>query len=123
VSARIGPDRLLIRPVPRAAGAELELSGELTLATVTTVEARLAEAELSRPARLVLDLRRVRFIDSSGLGALVAAHKRHRRVGRRLTVVVSSGAVERVLTVTGLDRELEVVVAPPGGDGALPLGG
>ena len=108
-----GSDRLLIRPVPRADGAELELSGELTLATVTTVEEGLAEAELSRPARLVLDLRRVRFIDSSGLAALVAAQKRGRRDGRRLTVIVSPGAVERVLVVTGLYHALETVVTAP----------
>jgi anti-anti-sigma factor len=108
-----GPDRLQVRPVPRAGGAELELSGELTLATVTRAEDGLTEAERSRPALLVLDLRRVRFMDSTGLAALVAAQKRGRRDGRRLIVVMSPGAVERLLTLTGLDRQLEIVVAPP----------
>jgi anti-sigma B factor antagonist len=79
----------------------------------------LAETESSRPAFLVLDLRRVRFIDSSGLAALVAAWKRARRDGRRLIVVSSPGAVERLLTVTGLDRELETVVARPGAGDTL----
>ena len=102
------PDQLRIRPVPRADGVELELAGELTLATAASVDDRLAVLERSRPAVLVLDLRRVRFVDSSGLSTLVAAQNRSRQHGRRMIVVVSPGAVERLLGVTGLDRQLEL---------------
>ena len=108
------PDTLEIQPVPRADGEELELAGELTLATVTGLQDHLAEAELARPALLVLDLRRVRFIESTGLAELVAAQKRGRRDGRRLVLVMSPGPVERLLALTGLDRQLETVVQPPG---------
>src|SRR5215210_944188 len=111
---QVAPDRLEIDPVARAAGAELRVSGELTLATASALAEALAEAERSRPALLVLDLRNVRFIDSTGLGELVAAHKRSRRDGRRLIVVIAAGQVDRLLRLTGLARQFETAAEPPG---------
>ena len=108
-----GPDRLQIRRVPRADGSELRLSGDLTLATVTSLINELVQLERSGPALLVLDLRRLRFIDSSGLAELLAAQKRGRRDGRRLVLVMDPGPVERLLTVTGLQGEFEIAPRPP----------
>jgi anti-sigma B factor antagonist len=106
-------DGLEVALVPRVDGALVRVSGELTLATATQLASELAEAELSRPALLVLDLRGVRFIDSTGLAELVAAHKRSRRHRRRLIIVIAPGTVQRLLEVTGLARELETATEPP----------
>jgi anti-anti-sigma factor len=107
------PDRLEIEPVPRPDGAEVRVSGELTHGTATALTNALVEAERSGPSLLVLDLRNIRFVDSTGLGALVAAHNRSRQAARRLIVVVADGPIERLLSLTGLARRLETTSEPP----------
>jgi anti-anti-sigma factor len=106
-------DALEIHPVARVDGAELRVSGDLTLATAGQLASELAEAERSRPALLVVDLRDVRFIDSTGLAALVAVRKRSARDGCRLILVIAPGTVQRLLELTGLTREIETVAAGP----------
>lgn len=53
--------------------------------------------------RIVLDLSRTEFMDSSGLGALVSCLK---RLGTRGTLAVAGaqGAVERLFKLTRMDR-------------------
>ena len=106
-------DRLQIRGVPRADGAELRLSGELTLATASGLVDEVGRVERSAPALLVFDLRELRFIDSTGLALLIAAQQRGRRDGRRLVVVVGPGPVERLFTLSGLEGQFETAPAPP----------
>ena len=105
-------DGLAVRVRPRPDGVALELTGELTLATADALAERLREHEASDPGVLVVDLRAVRFIDSAGLGVLVAANKRARREGRRLVLVKGPGPVANVLAVTGLDGALETTETP-----------
>ena len=87
--------------------------GELDFATSPLLDDALHRAEAD--ARLiVLDLRRLAFVDCSGLRVIVAAHHRARRRGGRLVVVRGAAAIERVLTLTGAHRELELVdLLPP----------
>ncbi len=54
-------------------------------------------------ARVVLDMSGVGFLDSSGLGAVVAAH-RFLRAGQALELAGLTGAVERVFRLTRMDR-------------------
>lgn len=102
-------DRLQIRRVPRSDGAELRLSGDLTLATANSLIDDIGQVEHSAPALLVLDLRDLRFIDSTGLALLIAAQKR----GRRLVVVLGPGPVERLFALSGLEGRFETAPAPP----------
>jgi anti-sigma B factor antagonist len=62
----------------------------------------LRQATLGGPERVVLDLSRVAFLDSSGLGALVAAMK---ALGpeRRLDLLSPTPAVEKVFRLTRMD--------------------
>lgn len=57
--------------------------------------------------RLVLDLARVEFIDSSGLGVLVALLKRQGTEGR-LALAALRPPVERLLALTRLDRVFSI---------------
>jgi anti-sigma B factor antagonist len=90
----------------------LVLEGELDIASAERLERELAAVEADSPGTLVLDLRSVVFIDSTGLRAVIAAAERARSNGRRLVIVSAPGAVERVLTITQLDQRLEIVGDP-----------
>jgi anti-sigma B factor antagonist len=97
----------------RADGVHVQLSGELDISTASNVEARLMELERSAPARLVLDLRRVNFIDSTGLSMIINADGRARKDGRRLTIVSGDGVPRRILRTVGLEDRLDVHSEPP----------
>jgi anti-sigma B factor antagonist len=88
------------------------LIGELDIASADGLEKQLAAIEVNSPRTLVLDLRRVDFIDSTGLRALIAADERARSQGRRLAMVSGPDAVTRLLAVTQLDQRFEIVDDP-----------
>lgn len=69
----------------------------------------------SGPDLVVLDLSRVEFIDSSGLGAIVAAMK-HMGAGRKLALAGLTPTVERVFKLTRMDSVFSVF---PSLEGAL----
>lgn len=87
-------------------GLILHVSGELDLATVPELRARLHRALSSGASGVVVDLSRVTFIDSTALAALVAA--RAKLGPDRLGIVVTTPFVELVLEASGLDRVLAV---------------
>jgi anti-sigma B factor antagonist len=97
----------------RADGVHVELSGELDISTASNIEARLMELERSSPSRLILDLRRVNFIDSTGLSMIINADGRARKDGRRLTIVSGDGVPRRILRTVGLEDRLDVHTDPP----------
>ena len=88
------------------------LSGELDIASAGELEDQLAAIEGDSPGTLVLDLRQVDFVDSTGLRALIAADERARSQGRRLVVVRGPDAVAHLLAVTQLDQRFEIVDDP-----------
>jgi anti-sigma B factor antagonist len=91
----------------------LVAAGELDLATAEELEAGLKELEARAPAVVVLDLRELEFMDSTGLRAVIAADARARDRGARLVVVRAPGEVDRVFKLTRMDQHLELVDEPP----------
>lgn len=87
----------------------LALHGELDISSAAAAEAALAELEKDRPEHIVLDLRALEFMDSTGLRAVVHADVRAREQGRRLTVVRGPAPVQRVFDVTGIAERLDIV--------------
>jgi anti-sigma B factor antagonist len=75
-------------------------AGELDLHTCSEFQGVLAAARDRRPARLVVDLSDVTFIDSTALAVLVVVQ---RGMQRPLDVVVTRPHLRRILIVTGLD--------------------
>jgi anti-sigma B factor antagonist len=93
--------------------AHLTLRGELDLATAPELETLLME-RLDASQEVVVDLRGLEFMDSSGIRVLVAGHARAARVGTRLFVVrpQPESAVAKIVEVAGLDRELIILDDP-----------
>ena len=89
-------------------GYHVELSGELDISSSASVESRLIELERREPQRLLLDLRRVNFIDSTGLSMIINADGRAKKAGRRLTIVSGDGVPRRILRTVGLEDRLDV---------------
>jgi anti-anti-sigma factor len=84
------------------------LTGELDISNVERFEQELMELEQPRPPLLVLDLRSVRFIDSTGLSLLLNADARARRQSRHVTIVSGSGAARRIMRTVALDQILDI---------------
>ncbi len=85
----------------------LHLQGELDLYNAPDLREALTEAVGREPARLVVDLGAVEFIDSTALGVLVEG--RAKLPNRRAFLLAAPGAeTRRALAVSGLDRHLSV---------------
>lgn len=102
----------------------LRLRGELDLATASELSEQLGRAEHDASV-VVVDLRGLEFMDSTGVAVLANADRRARERGGRLVVVRGGQQVQRLLELTGLDQCLEVVDRVPDlsvtADGAAPL--
>jgi anti-sigma B factor antagonist len=86
----------------------LTVHGEVDVTTTPRVRAQLLSLLSEGPPRLIVDFEGVEFLDSSGLGALVAALKLARsRSGELRLVCGSQRSVRKVLEVTGLERVLD----------------
>lgn len=104
-----GSFQVRLRSAERA--AVIVVSGELDLAS-----APVLEEELNRAADgadlLIVDLRELEFIDSTGLGLLIKANRQAEAAGRRFAIVRGQSQVQRLLGVTGIEQRLTLVDAP-----------
>jgi anti-sigma B factor antagonist len=90
-----------------AARGELDLSGAAILET--ELERLAAEPELGT---VVLDMRGLEFMDSSGLRLIVLTDMRARDAGRRFTLVRGIDTVHRVFEITRMAERLDFVDRP-----------
>lgn len=101
--------RIRLRPGELTIASEREgdihviaLAGELDLATADQVEQELLRVEATDAGSIVLDLSRLRFIDSTGMRVIIAAEARSRRDSSRLALLRGPDAVQRVFELTGV---------------------
>jgi anti-sigma B factor antagonist len=90
----------------------ISVSGELDLASSPALEEELDRVAASGIELVVVDLRELEFMDSTGLSVLVKAHQRAEEQGKRLGLVNGSQQVQRLLTLTGVADRLTLVDAP-----------
>jgi anti-sigma B factor antagonist len=90
--------------------------GELDLATVPALEEPVLAA-LDEGQHVVIDLRELAFMDSSGVRVLIAAHRLAGDAGERLALVRprDGGTVARILEIAGVGQALRMVdgLEPP----------
>lgn len=92
--------------------AIIAVRGELDLATSPELEAQLRKVWDSGNEQLVIDLRELEFMDSTGLSIIVMAHQRLSDEGRQLSIVRGSQQVQRLLDLTGVSERLQLVDTP-----------
>ena len=89
----------VVQGVPVVAAPE-----EIDITNAEALRSALITAAADGHGTLVVDMTQTRFCDSSGLHALIAAHKRAGAAGREVLLVIPSTAVLRVFALTGMDR-------------------
>jgi anti-sigma B factor antagonist len=88
------------------AAVVVHLQGELDLYNAEELRSTLAETIAGGPARIVIDLADVEFVDSTALGVLLEAHAR--LAPGTLQLARPRLETRRALQVSGLDRRLPV---------------
>jgi len=92
--------------------AVMHLEGELDLASAPALKAEMDTPEVASAAKLVLDLRELQFIDSTGLRTIFSARASARGRGQDFAVTQGSAQVQRLLAITGVGDHLRVVGSP-----------
>lgn len=93
--------------------AVITATGELDLSGATLLEAELERlADEPELGAVVLDLRGLEFMDSSGLRLVVLADMRAREAGRRFALVAGPETVHRVFEITRMSERLDFVNTP-----------
>lgn len=82
----------------------VRLSGEVDMYTAPQLKQSLLGLIDGGAAKVVIDLSSVTFIDSTALGVLIGGVRRLHAAGGAMALVVTTRPVERVLSITGLDR-------------------
>lgn len=84
----------------------VHVSGEIDLSNASLLDERLIEASETGKKLCVVDLGKVTFLDSSGLGVLVGHLERLRdqEPPANLRLVVKAPHVAKLFEVTGLDK-------------------
>jgi anti-sigma B factor antagonist len=106
-------DPLVREPTPEWTEADApmvwRLRGEIDTANAARIEAELVDAVARGSVDVVLDLTDVAFIDSSGLGSLVAVAAEVRIRGGHLAIVAGPPHVKRVFDLLQLDEFMDLV--------------
>jgi anti-anti-sigma factor len=92
-----------------------EVTGDIDMSTVPGLRERLfGLADSGQP--VIVDLNRISFIDSAGLGVLIATARRAGEHGGSLHAVCSRPQTRKLLWLTGVDRRIPLTATV---DGAL----
>ena len=103
--------------------AVVTLPAEIDVTNADAVREELLSVLSQGTALLIADLSKTSFCDSAGVSALVRTFRRAASSESSMRLVVSTPAVQRVLSITGVDRLLETFpsvaasLAGPGGQG------
>ena len=88
--------------------ALVRIRGDLDLQVVDQVTEALTGIESAEPDLLVIDLSRLTFMDSTGMGAVAAAHVRALEAGRRFAIVRPPGGVRQAFDRTRLNEVIRI---------------
>jgi anti-anti-sigma factor len=79
---------------------------------VPLLESEVELATLDDTASIVLDLRGLEFLDSTGLRAILLLDKRSTERGQVFALVRGSEQVQRLMSMTRVDEHLKIIATP-----------
>ena len=114
LSEQLAEEQLAVEARTHRRTALVALRGELDMLTVSKVAEVIdgLEPQADGVRHLVLDLRGLTFMDSSGLHELIKQNEFARSNRHNLAVVRGTEAIERLLDVTGVKDNLVLVDDP-----------
>lgn len=97
-------DILVVESLPGARGGETVLScaGPFTIQTLFSFQS--AVREIGSAGRLIVDLTKVPYMDSAGLGALVGAFVSGRKSDRQMVLVGAGERITALIRMSNLER-------------------
>ena len=104
--------RLTLNTERRERTVVVSFEGEMDISEADRVEEQLRSAETDQPPFLILDLRGLTFLDSTGLRLVLEADTRARDQGRRLAIIPGPDVVHRIFLIAMLDKRLEFIDDP-----------
>ena len=107
-----GDEQLQIVTQQRADRLVLELHGELDMVSSPRLGETFAGLGADGPGTVVLDLRGVSFLDSTGLKAIFGARNAAHKRGQQFAVTPGSPQVQRLLSLTRLGDHLTTIDTP-----------
>jgi anti-sigma B factor antagonist len=107
------PSQFLVSAERIGADALVAVEGELDIATVPELERAVTRMRSQGLERLVIDLRKLAFLDSMSIELLLRLHSELTATGASLVVVRGPHAVNRIFDLMELDRVLTLVDEPP----------
>ena len=93
--------------------ARVVVAGELDIATAPQLQDAIDGILRDRVDEVVLDLRELEFLDSTGIALVVGIDRVARRDGLAFAVVRGGPQIQRVFTIAGLDEHLAFIDSPP----------
>lgn len=82
----------------------IEVGGEIDVYTAPKLREAIVAAVDAGHTNLIIDVQKVEFLDSTGLGVLVGALKRVRADGGSLDIVCTQERILKIFEITGLDK-------------------
>lgn len=105
------PASFEVKVIPDGDRIMLCPAGEVDLATADVLEREISDLLKRGSDRVVIDLRGVTFIDSTGIRTLIMAHRQAQRAGQAVSIILGGPAIRRPLELTGVLDHLPVEAA------------
>ncbi len=93
-------------------GTTVAISGEIDVSTEAQLQQSLLRIIRERPAKLMLDVSGVSFMDCAGLRALLVTRHRAEVRGVHLRLIATSAAVRRIVELTDAEEALAMEQSP-----------
>lgn len=100
---------LMLNEYSAAAGVTVvEVSGEIDVYTAPRLREKLISLVDAGSYHLIVDMERVEFLDSTGLGVLVGGLKRVRAHDGSIDLVCTQGRILKIFRITGLSKVFDI---------------
>lgn len=86
----------------------LDLKGEVDVYTAPVLRQEIVNLVDSGVKHVIINLTRVEYLDSTGLGILIGGIKRLKEQGGSLRLVGPSARITRIFEITGLNKIFDV---------------
>lgn len=100
-----------VRTETKPSGVVVSPSGDVDLSSSRELQGHLRKAMESKPQRLVVNLSKVPYMDSSGVATLVEAMQIARKQSTRLVLCQMQDKVRSIFEIARLDRVFTIVAS------------